>query len=74
MVKVGVQVFKRKFHTHLHLDYAKLEFLSCKKKKDKTKGQFGKDITLTPTKTFPKKYVHSPFEFFFLKSLSTYKF
>ena len=33
MVKVGVQVFKRELHTYLHLDYAKLEFLSYKKKK-----------------------------------------
>ena len=29
MVKVGVQVFKRELHTYLHLDYARLEFLSC---------------------------------------------
>ena len=26
--------------------------------RDKTKGQFGKNTTLTPTKTLPKKYSH----------------
>ena len=31
--RVRVQVFKRKFHTQIHLDYAKIEFLSCNKKK-----------------------------------------
>ena len=25
----GVQVFRRKFHTHIHLNYSKIEFLSC---------------------------------------------
>ena len=30
--KAGVQVSRRKFHTHIHLDYAKVEFLSKKKK------------------------------------------
>ena len=27
---------KRELHTHIHLDYVKVEFLSCKKKKKKT--------------------------------------
>ena len=26
--RVRVQVFKREFHTHIHLDYARIEFLS----------------------------------------------
>ena len=30
-----IQVFKREFHTHIHLNYVKVEFLSCKKKKKK---------------------------------------
>ena len=31
--------------------------------KDKTKAQFGKNTTLTPIKTLPKKYGHSPIDF-----------
>ena len=31
-VKVGVQVPNREIHTHIHLDYSKVEFLSCIKK------------------------------------------
>ena len=31
--RVGVQVSKREFHTHIHLDYAKVEILSYKKNK-----------------------------------------
>ena len=31
--------------------------------RDKTKGQFGKNTTLTPTKTLPKKYSHSFVDF-----------
>ena len=27
--KAGVQVSKREFHTHIHLDYTIIEFLSC---------------------------------------------
>ena len=27
--RVGVQVSRRKFHTHIHLDYTRVEFLSC---------------------------------------------
>ena len=34
-VKVGVQVFKKKLHTYIHLNYVRVEFLSCKKKKKK---------------------------------------
>ena len=30
--RVGIQVSKRELHTHIHLDYAKIEFLSCIKK------------------------------------------
>ena len=32
-VRVGIQVFKRELHTHIHLDYAKVEILSYKKNK-----------------------------------------
>ena len=31
--KAGVQAFKKEFHTYIHLDYARVEILSCKKKK-----------------------------------------
>ena len=27
--KAEVQIFRRKFHTHIHLDYVRIEFLSC---------------------------------------------
>ena len=30
--RVRVQVFRKEFYTHIHLNYAKLEFLSCKKR------------------------------------------
>ena len=33
MVRVGVQVSRNKLHTHIHLDYVKIEFLFCIKKK-----------------------------------------
>ena len=39
--------------------------------RDKTKGQSGKNTTLTPTKTLPKKQGHSLIEFQIV--LSTYK-
>ena len=39
--------------------------------RDKTKRQFGKNTTLTPTKTLPKKQRHSPINFQI--ALSTYK-
>ena len=33
--KTGVQVFRRKLHSHIHLDYTRIEFyLSQKKKKN----------------------------------------
>ena len=28
-IRVGVQVSKRGLYTHIHLDYARVEFLSC---------------------------------------------
>ena len=31
-VNAGVQVSRREIHTHMHLDYARVEILSCKKK------------------------------------------
>ena len=27
--RAEVQVFKKKVHTHIHLDYTRIEFLSC---------------------------------------------
>ena len=32
-IKAGVQVSKREFHTHIHLDYVKVEFYLVSKKK-----------------------------------------
>ena len=32
-VRTRVQVFKKDFHIHIYLDYSKVEFLSCKKKR-----------------------------------------
>ena len=38
--KTGVQVSRRKLHSHIHLDYTRIEFyLSQKKKKKKKKQQ-----------------------------------
>ena len=34
-IRVGVQVSKREFHTHIHLDYVRIKFISCIKKKKK---------------------------------------
>ena len=34
-VRTEVQVSRREFHTHIHLDYVRVEFLSCIKKKKK---------------------------------------
>ena len=28
-VMIEIQVFRKKFHTHIHLDYVRVEFLSC---------------------------------------------
>ena len=36
-VRVGVQVSKKEFHIHIHLDYDRVEFLSCIKKEKKKK-------------------------------------
>ena len=33
---VKIQVFKKGFHTHIYLDYARVEFLSNKKKRQLT--------------------------------------
>ena len=32
VARAGVQVSRREFHTHIHLDYVRLEILSCIKK------------------------------------------
>ena len=34
-VRAEVQVSRREFHTHIYLDYSRVEFLSCIKKKKK---------------------------------------
>ena len=45
---VKIQVFKKEFHTHIYLDYARAEFLSIKKKKKKKKeGQLTVEIKET---------------------------
>ena len=36
-VRAGLQVSKRELYTHIHLDWAIVEFLSCKKKKNNKK-------------------------------------
>ena len=41
----------------------KYVFTSLCLSRDKTKEQFGKNTTLTPTKTLSKKYGHSPVDF-----------
>ena len=28
-IRVEVQVYKRELHTHIHIDYIRVEFLSC---------------------------------------------
>ena len=47
--RAGVQVSKREFRTHIHLDQARVEILSCIKKKKKKKKK--KENTLINTKT-----------------------
>ena len=37
--RVGIQVFKRELHTYIHLDYVRVKFLSCIKKKFTTLSQ-----------------------------------
>ena len=32
-VRTGIQVFRKDFHTHIRLDYIRVEFLSCINKK-----------------------------------------
>ena len=36
--RVGVQVFRREFYIYIHLNYVRVEILSCKKKKKKNQG------------------------------------
>ena len=31
--RAGIQIFRRKLYTHIHLNYVRIEFLSCKKNK-----------------------------------------
>ena len=44
--RAGVQVSKREFHTHILLVYARVEFLSCikKKKSDKVTNRYIREI------------------------------
>ena len=35
-VSAGVQVFRKELYTYIHLDYVRVEFLSCIKKKKKS--------------------------------------
>ena len=35
-VRVRVQFSRKEFHTHIYLDYDRVDFLSCIKKKSKT--------------------------------------
>ena len=39
-VRAGVQVSRRKFHTHIHLDQTRVEILSCIKKRKLNKENF----------------------------------
>ena len=44
-VRVVVQVSKRELHRHIHLDLARLEFLSCiKNEKKKSKNKYNFDL------------------------------
>ena len=49
----GVQVSKNEVHTHIHLDYTRIEFLSCKKKLNKKKNFFKEEITYSLGKLPP---------------------
>ena len=40
-IRVGVQVSKREFYTHIHLDYVRIKFISCIKKKKVIVGEQG---------------------------------
>ena len=46
--RVGVQVSRKEFHTHIHLDYDKVDFLSCIKKKKLTLLLMKKKINKHP--------------------------
>ena len=47
--RVEIQVSRREFHTHIHLDYVKVKFLSCIKKNYKEKCVIRKDLFLSCT-------------------------
>ena len=50
---VGIQVFRREFHTHIHLDYAKVKFLSfIKKKKNLSCIKKKKELSIRDIYTF----------------------
>ena len=40
-IRAGVQVSKREFHTHIHLDYVRVKFLYCIIKKKVIVGERG---------------------------------
>ena len=41
-VRAEIQIFRKEFHTHIHLDYVNIEILSCIKKKKKKKSHVHK--------------------------------
>ena len=65
-VRAGVQVTRRELHTYIHLNWVRVEFLSCKKKKKKKKGKV--DFTSPPIRFVTK---NCPCEKGFLKQNRT---
>ena len=63
---VGVQVSKKDIHTYIHLDWDRVEILSCIKKNDKmiinfTTQTLQNDVVriwMTPLKNMIKKYLN----------------
>ena len=41
-VRAEIQVFKRKLYIHIHLDYVRVKFISCKKKRYTTIQYYNK--------------------------------
>ena len=67
--RAGVQVSRSEFHTHIHLDYAKTEILSCIKKKKKNLNQTGFFCLIRnhlQFLDFPKILQQSGFRFYIL--------
>ena len=49
--RVGIKVFRKEFHTHIHLNYVRVNFLFCKKYK-KYKINKKKEIKIQNTKKY----------------------